>query len=290
MIQEQVVNEDGTPFGRYRLIELIGRGGMGEVWRAYDTETQRVVAVKVLPANLANDPTFVERFRREALAAAGLNDPHVVPIHNFGEIDGRLYVDMRLINGRDLQSIIAEGAMEPARAVAIIEQIASALHDAHRIGLVHRDVKPSNILVAENDFAYLIDFGIARAAGRIADDRHRQRDRHLGLHGAGTAEQRADRPSQRHLRPRVRLARVPDGQPAVPGDKHRTTNRRPPGAAAAPAVNSAAGLPAQLDAVIATGMAKNPDQRYSTPTEMAAAARAAITQPPTALPRLAARC
>lgn len=66
---------DGTPFGRYRLIELIGRGGMGEVWRAYDTETQRVVAVKVLPVNLANDPTFIERFRREALAAAGLNDP-----------------------------------------------------------------------------------------------------------------------------------------------------------------------------------------------------------------------
>ena len=97
---------------------------MGDVWRAFDTETQRVVAVKVLPANLADDPAFVERFRREALAAAGLNDPHVVPIHRFGEIDGRLYVDMRLINGRDLQSIIAEGAMEPARAVTIIEQIA----------------------------------------------------------------------------------------------------------------------------------------------------------------------
>jgi serine/threonine protein kinase len=71
---------DGTPFGRYTLIELLGRGGMGEVWRAYDAETQRVVAVKVLPVNLASDPTFEQRFRREALAAAGLNDPHVVPI------------------------------------------------------------------------------------------------------------------------------------------------------------------------------------------------------------------
>ncbi|WP_156746042.1 serine/threonine-protein kinase, partial [Mycobacterium sp. 1423905.2] len=156
---------EGTPFGRYRLIELLGRGGMGEVWRAYDTETQRVVAVKVLPANLANDPIFEQRFRREALAAAGLNEPHVVPIHNFGEIDGRLYVDMRLVHGRDLGAIIADGPLDPERTVKIIEQVASALRAAHRIGLVHRDVKPSNILVTEDDFAYLIDFGIARAAG-----------------------------------------------------------------------------------------------------------------------------
>ncbi|HEY2213892.1 MAG TPA: serine/threonine protein kinase, partial [Acidimicrobiales bacterium] len=113
-----------TSFGRYRLIELLGRGGMGEVWRAFDTETQRVVAVKVLPANLADDPTFEERFRRKALAAAGLTDPHVVPIHNFGEIEGRLYVDMRLITGRDLQAIIAEGPLAPERAVRNIEQIA----------------------------------------------------------------------------------------------------------------------------------------------------------------------
>lgn len=108
---------------------------MGDVWRALDTETHRIVAVKVLPANLANDPIFAQRFRREALAAAGLTEPHVVPIHNFGEIDGRLYVDMRLVDGRDLQAIIAEGPLEPGLAVAIIEQIASALTAAHRIGL-----------------------------------------------------------------------------------------------------------------------------------------------------------
>ena len=84
---------DGTEFGRYRLIELLGRGGMGEVWRAFDTETERVVAVKVLPAHLADDPEFERRFRREAFAAAKLANPHVVPIHNFGEIDGRLYVE-----------------------------------------------------------------------------------------------------------------------------------------------------------------------------------------------------
>jgi serine/threonine protein kinase len=79
---------EGTPFGRYRLLQLLGRGGMGEVWRAYDTATDRMVAVKVLPAHLLDDQIFEQRFRREANAAAALNEPHVVPIHNFGEIDG----------------------------------------------------------------------------------------------------------------------------------------------------------------------------------------------------------
>lgn len=138
---------------------------MGEVWRAYDTAIDRVVALKLLPANFAGDRVFQERFRREAKAAAGLDAPHVVPIHDFGEIEGRLYVTMRLIEGRDLQTVLAEGPLAPERAVRIIEQVAKALHAAHRIGLIHRDIKPSNILLAEDDFAYPIDFGIARAAG-----------------------------------------------------------------------------------------------------------------------------
>ena len=155
---------DGTPFGRYRLIELLGRGGMGEVWRAYDTAIDRVVALKMLLPHYAKDPEFDKRFRREARAAARLDDPHVVPIYDVGEIDGRLYVTMRLISGTDLQTLIDQGPLDPMRAVSIIEQIASALHNAHRAGLVHRDVKPSNILLDGNDFAYLIDFGIARTA------------------------------------------------------------------------------------------------------------------------------
>ncbi len=272
---------DGTPFGRYRLIELLGRGGMGEVWRAYDTETQRVVAVKVLPANLANDPTFEQRFRREALAAAGLTDPHVVPIHNFGEIDGRLYVDMRLISGRDLQAIIAEGVLPPARAVAIIEQIASALDDAHRIGLVHRDVKPSNILVTDHDFAYLIDFGIARAAGEA------------GITGTGNvigtwAYMAPERLSGGRNDPRgdtyalaCVLHECLTGSQPFPG---KSIEQQVGGHLGLPPPRPSAlrrDVPVQLDAVIATGMAKNPDQRYSTSTEMAAAARAAITEPTT---------
>src|ERR1700745_3369615 len=155
---------EGTPFGRYRLIELLGRGGMGEVWRAHDIDTDRIVAGEVVPPNLADDKTCVQRFLREAHAAARLNNPHIIPIHTYGEIDGRLYVDMRLIEGRDLQTVLAEGPMEPSRVVRIIEQVALALHAAHKVGLLHRDVKPSNILLDDDDFAYLIDFGIARAA------------------------------------------------------------------------------------------------------------------------------
>jgi serine/threonine protein kinase len=155
---------EGTPFGRYQLIELLGRGGMGEVWRAYDTAIDRVVALKMLLPHYAQDPIFEQRFRREARMAARLDDPHVVPIHDVGEIDGRLYVTMRLIAGHELQTLLDDGPLDANRAVNVIEQIASALHSAHQVGLVHRDVKPSNILLTHNDFAYLIDFGIARTA------------------------------------------------------------------------------------------------------------------------------
>jgi serine/threonine-protein kinase len=118
-----------------------------------------------LPAEISRDDVFQQRFRREAHAAARLNSPHVVPIHTHGEIDGRLFVDMRLIEGPDLLSVLRTGPLRPARAVHIIEQVAKALHAAHRVGLLHRDVKPSNVLLDDEDFAYLIDFGLARAAG-----------------------------------------------------------------------------------------------------------------------------
>src|ERR1700761_7433014 len=118
---------EGTPFGRYRLIELLGRGGMGEVWRAYDTEIDRVVALKMLLAQFGADKTFEQRFRREARSAARLDDPHVIPIYDVGEIDGRLYVAMRLVNGHDLQTLLRDGPLRPDRAAGIIGQIASAL-------------------------------------------------------------------------------------------------------------------------------------------------------------------
>ncbi|MGQ9410324.1 bifunctional serine/threonine-protein kinase/transporter substrate-binding domain-containing protein [Mycolicibacterium gilvum] len=158
---------NATPFGHYRLQKLIGQGGMGEVYQAYDTKTDRVVALKVLPHHMAQDETFQARFRRESQAAAGINDPHVVPIHGFGEIDGRLYLDMRLIEGRNLGTMLQETdkPLGAAFAVMIVDQVANGLDAAHRLGLIHRDIKPSNILITDKDFVYLIDFGLVRTAG-----------------------------------------------------------------------------------------------------------------------------
>src|SRR5882672_1807351 len=158
-------SREGTQFGPYRLLRLIGKGGMGEVYEAEDTVKDRVVALELLPESVSHDPVFRKRLQREAHSAGRLQEPHVVPIHDYGEIDGVLYVDMRFIDGTDLRKMLSRyGPLTPARTVAIVKQMASALDAAHESGLVHRDVKPENILITRDDFAYLVDFGIANAA------------------------------------------------------------------------------------------------------------------------------
>jgi serine/threonine protein kinase len=268
---------EGKPFGRYRLVELLGQGGMGEVWRAYDTEIDRVVALKMLLPHFAQDHTYEQRFRREARAAARLDDPHVVPIYDVGEIEGRLYVTMRLIKGQDLQSLLDNGPLEPERAVGVIEQVASALDDAHEAGLVHRDVKPSNVLVTDDQFAYLIDFGIASAAGEA------------GLTNTGTtvgtwsymAPERFKSgsvgPSADVYALACVLYQCLTGQLPYPGttlEQLATAHLFTP-----PPRSSIArpGVSPAFDAVIAKGMAKDPDARYSTTRELARDARSAIT-------------
>ena len=137
-------------FGRYRLIDLIGQGGMGAVFKAHDTTLRRDVAVKILPPELAAQEGYRERFQREAYTAARLTEPHIIPIYDYGEIDGRLFLVMPVIKGTDVAAVIArEGRMTPERAVRVIEQLATALDVAHEAGLVHRDVKPSNALLAK---------------------------------------------------------------------------------------------------------------------------------------------
>lgn len=163
-------DRSGSQFGPYQLTALLGRGGMGEVYRAYDTVKERVVAVKLLPPHLATDPDYERRFEREARTAGSVTDPHVVPIHNYGRIDGVLFLEMPLIDGTDLRKVLETGggALSLERAVHIAEQVAGALDAAHAVGLTHRDVKPENVLITANDFCYLADFGIA---SRV-DDTH----------------------------------------------------------------------------------------------------------------------
>lgn len=125
-------SREGTQFGPYRLRRLVGRGGMGDVYEAEDTVRERIVALKLMSETLSSDPVFRTRMQREARTAGRLQEPHVVPIHDFGEIDGQLYVDMRLINGVDLAAMLRrQGPLAPPRAVAIVRQIGSALDAAH---------------------------------------------------------------------------------------------------------------------------------------------------------------
>ncbi len=275
---------EGTSFGRYQLIELLGRGGMGEVWRAHDTMIDRVVALKMLLPHFAKDPDFDRRFRREARTAARLDDPHVVPIYDVGEIDGRLYVTMRLINGVDLETLLKSGPLKPDRAVYIIEQIASALHAAHQAGLVHRDVKPSNILLGDNDFAYLIDFGIARAAD---DTALTSEGSTIGTWAYMAPERfRAGdiQPSSDIYALACVLYQCLTGEPPFPGS---TLEQVAVGHMVAPPPRPSEvsrTVPAGLDRVIETGLAKQSTDRFPTAVDMATAARQAITGPITPAP------
>ena len=153
----------GSTLGGYRIESLIARGGMGVVYRATQLALERPVALKVIAAELANKEGFRERFLRESRLAASLDHPSVVPVYDAREEDGELIVAMRLVEGGDLRKLIdREGPLEPERAVNLLGQVAEALDAAHAAGIVHRDVKPHNVLV-EGERAYLSDFGLAKA-------------------------------------------------------------------------------------------------------------------------------
>src|ERR1700728_3778772 len=149
---------------RYELTHLIARGGMAQVYRARDRELDRPVALKVLFPELSVDRAFVERFRREAQAAANLSHPNIVPVFDWGEDGGTYFIVMEFIDGRALSSILrTAGPMHPDRAAEIGADVAIALAYAHRHGVIHRDVKPGNVLITEDGIVKVTDFGIARA-------------------------------------------------------------------------------------------------------------------------------
>jgi serine/threonine-protein kinase len=277
---------DQEQFGDYRLEAMLGRGGMGEVYRAYDTRHDRVVALKVLSTELAADRSYRERFRREAHLCARLNEPHIVPIHRYGEIDGRLFLDLRLVPGRDLAQVLeAEGTLPPQRAVSIVGQVARALDAAHADGLVHRDVKPSNIRLTEedDDFAYLLDFGIARSLTDADGPALTMTGAALGSVDYMAPERFLEQP----LDERVHVYSLAcvlyeclTGRRPFTGDglaammyAHLRVD------APAPSTVQRA-VPRALDDVVRKGLAKEPDERYATAGALASAARKAVSAPP----------
>lgn len=266
-------------FGRYRLFEKLGQGNMGAVYRAHDTALGRDVAVKLLQPELAAEPGFRERFRREAYAAARLASPNIIPIYETGELDGRLYLVMPIVNGVDLNKVLKrDKAMSPPRAVRVIEQVGAALDAAHKSGLVHRDVKPSNMLMAGDDFVYLIDFGLVHEAnaGRLTltnvvpgSPAYMAPER---FSGGKVVDARADVYSLTCVLYECLTGRLPFSGGGVEGltAAHRTLEPPQPSS-----INPA--IPVGFDHVIARGMAKEADDRYQTAHELAVAARAALT-------------
>jgi serine/threonine-protein kinase len=153
----------GTTIGNFTILSEIGRGGMAVVYEARQINLDRIVALKILPQQLTLDASYVARFHQEARSAARLEHPHIVPIYEEGALDGVHYIAMKYIRGGTLKGLIErEGALQVSHAARILAQIGTALDYAHRQGMIHRDVKPSNILLSEEGWAYLTDFGLAR--------------------------------------------------------------------------------------------------------------------------------
>ena len=156
----------GRRLGHYRIDTVIGRGGMSMLYRATDVRLGRKVALKVIAEHLTEDPEFRERFVDEARNTSAIDHSHVVPLYDFGEVDGLLYIAMRYVDGSDLASLISDGPISPARTLSLLVQVADALDMLHGRGLVHLDVKPANVLVTTRESAgehvYLADFGLTR--------------------------------------------------------------------------------------------------------------------------------
>ena len=271
----------GREIAGYRIEELIGRGGMGAVYRAGDEQLGRNVALKVIAPELAQDSRFRERFLRESRLAASLDHPHVVPIHQAGEADGQLFLAMRYVEGTDLARLLAEqGTLDPRRAIALLSQIAEALDAAHEKGLIHRDVKPSNILVATaagEEHCYLADFGLTKRTGSLSGVtapgdivgtlEYVAPEQITG----GELDERSDVYSLGCV-----LYESLTGQPPFP----RATDvallwahvHEEPG----PPSKLRPELPRELDSVLTRALAKEPGRRYRSAGELAAAARSAL--------------
>ena len=269
----------GDTFGGYRIESSLGRGGMGTVFLATHERLGRKVALKVIAPELAHDEDFRARFLRESQLAASLDHPNVIPVYDAGEIDGVLYLAMRYVGGPSLKTLIRErGPLSPAETLRIAEQIAGALDAAHRAGLVHRDVKPANVLLAEPEgHAYLCDFGLAKSA---SSEGMTQTGFFLGTVDYCAPEQIQGRPVDGRAdlySLGCVLFHCLAGRPPYAGENEFVVlqahlHDSPPTLSVV-----RPDLPRSLDGVFATAMAKNPEDRYSSVGTLEAAFRRALT-------------
>ncbi|MGH3042398.1 MAG: protein kinase domain-containing protein [Gaiellaceae bacterium] len=259
--------------GRYELEELVGEGGMSSVYRAYDTVLERRVAIKVLHEHFSRDPEYVERFRREARAIARLAHPNVVTVIDRGEWEGRQFIVFEHVAGENLKNVIArDGALAVDRALALACQIARALTFAHQLGIVHRDVKPHNVLVDRGGTAKVTDFGIARALD--ADDALTATGTVLGTGQYLSPEQangergdeRSDQYSLGVVTYELLTGEVPySGENLMAVAMQHVRDPVPSVRARRPGVSE------RVDAVVAKAMAKRPEDRFESMDALAAA-------------------
>jgi eukaryotic-like serine/threonine-protein kinase len=255
--------------GRYRLGEQIGAGGMARVYRAVDTRLERPVAVKVLATQFAEDPSFVDRFRREARTAAKLNHPNIVGVYDNGAEDGTNFIVMEFVEGRTLAEFIAGGGrLSPNKAVEVAEAVCRALSYAHEQGVVHRDIKPGNIMVTRDGQVKVMDFGIARLS--TTAETVAQTAAVLGTAAYLSPEQaqgqRVDGRSDIYSLGCV-LDELLSGSPPFAGDSAMAVAMQH--VKETPPVPSARNpdITPQMDAVVMKALAKNPDNRYQTAEE-----------------------
>jgi tRNA A-37 threonylcarbamoyl transferase component Bud32 len=281
VLQPSAMCEDtrvGTELAGYRIERVIGRGGMSVVYLAEHVRLGRRVALKLLAAELADSERFRDRFLRESRLAASIDHPNIVPIYDADEAEGTLFIAMRYVEGSDLKDLIrSEGRLDAGRTAAIVGQVASALDAAHALGLVHRDVKPSNVLLTPDDHVYVSDFGLTKralsvsgltATGQLVGTIDYVAPEHIK---GDAVDQRADvyslgcmvfecltghPPYPRDLEVGVLWAHVEEPPPKV-------TDERPE-------------LSLEVDEVVATAMAKNPGERIHTAGEVATGLRSAV--------------
>jgi serine/threonine-protein kinase len=276
----------GEQLAGYQIEEQIGRGGMAVVYRALDLRLGRAVALKVLAPHLGEDEAFRQRFIRESRAAAGVDHPHIVPVFEAGEADGVLFIAMRYVEHGDVRSLLdTEGRLDPSRACEIAAQVAAALDTAHAYGLVHRDVKPGNILLGrasnDADYVYLSDFGLSKHS--LTPSTLTSTGQFLGTLDYVSPEQIQGHPVDGRADQYALACTVVEMLTGSPPFRHddsmaimwaqleseppRLTQRRPD-------------LPPAVDDVIAAAMAKKPTGRYRTCEDFALALKTACAPPP----------